>query len=101
MTSFADLGLPRPLVTVLAKSGLTEPFPIQTATIPDALAGRDVLGKAKTGSGKTLAFGEQTFRPLSRVGTLAGHSSSSPRLRRGTEVRPTSVLNRRKRVTTQ
>jgi superfamily II DNA/RNA helicase len=55
--TFADLGLPRPLLTVLAKHGLTTPFAIQAAAIPDALAGRDVLGKAQTGSGKTLAFG--------------------------------------------
>ena len=55
--SFSDLGLPRPLLTVLAKNGLEAPFAIQAAAIPDALAGRDVLGKAQTGSGKTLAFG--------------------------------------------
>ena len=54
---FAELGLPIPLTCALANSGITEPFPIQTATIPDALAGRDVLGRGKTGSGKTLAFG--------------------------------------------
>ena len=55
--AFAELGLPIPLTCALANSGITEPFPIQTATIPDALAGRDVLGRGKTGSGKTLAFG--------------------------------------------
>jgi superfamily II DNA/RNA helicase len=54
--SFADLGVPSTLVAVLAKSGIAEPFPIQTATLPDSLAGRDVLGRGKTGSGKTLAF---------------------------------------------
>ncbi|MBB5872529.1 superfamily II DNA/RNA helicase [Allocatelliglobosispora scoriae] len=54
---FANLGLPAPLLAVLAKQGLTTPFPIQAATIPDALAGRDVLGRGQTGSGKTLAFG--------------------------------------------
>ena len=57
MTSFARLGLPEPLVRALATKDITEPFPIQTATIPDALAGRDTSGKAPTGSGKTLAFG--------------------------------------------
>ncbi len=58
MTStFAHLGLPDPLVQSLAKQEITEPFPVQEATIPDALAGRDVCGKAPTGSGKTLAFG--------------------------------------------
>ncbi|MFV1961848.1 MAG: DEAD/DEAH box helicase [Acidimicrobiia bacterium] len=58
MTStFAHLGLPDPLVQSLAKREIVEPFPVQEATIPDALAGRDVCGKAPTGSGKTLAFG--------------------------------------------
>ena len=54
---FDQLGLPDPLLRSLAEHGLTEAFPIQAATIPDALAGRDVLGRAQTGSGKTLAFG--------------------------------------------
>ena len=44
MTTFADLGLPRAIVNVLSKQGITEPFPIQKAAIPDALAGQDVLG---------------------------------------------------------
>lgn len=57
MTTFADLGVPDPLARALAKQNITEPFPVQTATIPDALTGRDVSGKAPTGSGKTLAFG--------------------------------------------
>ena len=55
--TFAELGLPQPLLTALAKRGMTAPFAIQAAAIPDALAGHDVLGKAQTGSGKTLAFG--------------------------------------------
>ncbi len=55
--TFAQLGLPKSLVNALAKRDITEPFPVQAATIPDALAGRDVSGKAPTGSGKTLAFG--------------------------------------------
>ena len=55
--TFAGLGLPADLVAALAREGITEPFPIQALTIADALAGRDVCGKAKTGSGKTLAFG--------------------------------------------
>ncbi len=54
--TFADLGVPRPIVRALAERGATYPFPIQVETLPDALAGRDVLGRAKTGSGKTLAF---------------------------------------------
>ncbi|GAA1989045.1 hypothetical protein GCM10009799_13470 [Nocardiopsis rhodophaea] len=54
---FADLGLPEGIIEKLAQNGVTKPFPIQAATIPDALAGRDVLGCGRTGSGKTLAFG--------------------------------------------
>ncbi|HEX6676577.1 MAG TPA: DEAD/DEAH box helicase [Actinomycetes bacterium] len=55
--SFAELGVPRALAGVLARNGITAPRPIQALTLPDALAGRDVLGRAETGSGKTLAFG--------------------------------------------
>ncbi len=55
--SFAQLGVPDDLVERLNIEGITSPFPIQSATIPDALAGKDVLGRAPTGSGKTLAFG--------------------------------------------
>ncbi|WP_093170103.1 DEAD/DEAH box helicase [Sinosporangium album] len=54
---FAELGLPRPLVTALARQGIHSPFPIQSAAVPDVLAGSDVLGRGQTGSGKTLAFG--------------------------------------------
>ena len=54
--SFATLGLPDVLVAALATQGITSPFPIQQATIPDALAGHDLLGRGQTGSGKTLAF---------------------------------------------
>jgi len=54
--SFAALGVPHLLCAVLAAQGLTEAFPIQTATVPDAMHGRDVLGQGRTGSGKTLAF---------------------------------------------
>ncbi len=57
MTSFSDLGVSDDIVTALTKKGILEPFPIQTMTIPDGLAGKDVCGKAQTGSGKTLAFG--------------------------------------------
>src|SRR3954471_835834 len=56
-TTFAALGVPAPLVEVLTASGITAPFPIQVATLPDTLNGRDVLGRGRTGSGKTLAFG--------------------------------------------
>jgi superfamily II DNA/RNA helicase len=61
---FAALGLPAPLVERLARDGITTPFAIQTATIPDALAGRDVLGRGQTGSGKTFAFGLPTLTRL-------------------------------------
>ncbi len=54
--TFASLGVPAPLVSALTADGKTEPFPIQVDTLPDTLAGRDVLGRGKTGSGKTLAF---------------------------------------------
>jgi superfamily II DNA/RNA helicase len=57
VTTFRDLGLKAEIVDALAAQGIDEPFPIQAATIADALESRDVCGKAKTGSGKTLAFG--------------------------------------------
>jgi superfamily II DNA/RNA helicase len=56
-TTFSDLGVSDDIVAALAKKGIVDPFPIQTMTIPDGLAGHDVCGKAQTGSGKTLAFG--------------------------------------------
>jgi superfamily II DNA/RNA helicase len=56
-TTFSALGVSPDLVAVLDRAGMTSPFPVQRLCIPDALAGRDVCGKAKTGSGKTLAFG--------------------------------------------
>ncbi len=55
-SSFAELGVPAELSDVLAAAGITEPTPIQAATLPDSLGGRDVLGRGRTGSGKTLAF---------------------------------------------
>ena len=56
-TTFADLGVPADIVALLARKGITEPLPIQTAVIRDAMAGRDISGRAPTGSGKTFAFG--------------------------------------------
>jgi superfamily II DNA/RNA helicase len=68
--TFSTLGVPAPLVAVLAKDGKETPFPIQVDTLPDTLAGRDVLGRGKTGSGKTLAF---AIPMVARLGTeLAG-----------------------------
>lgn len=55
-TTFAELGVRTHIVSALASRGITHPFPIQVETLPDTLAGRDVLGRGKTGSGKTLAF---------------------------------------------
>jgi superfamily II DNA/RNA helicase len=74
-TSFAKLGLPQQLVTALERRDIRTAFPIQAATLADALAGSDVLGRARTGSGKTLAFG---LPMLARLGGAAS-SSRSPR----------------------
>jgi superfamily II DNA/RNA helicase len=75
--TFSTLGVPAPLVTALAASGITEPFPIQQDTLPDTLGGRDVLGRGKTGSGKTLAF---SIPMIARLATkLAGGSRRSGR----------------------
>ncbi|MER5211217.1 DEAD/DEAH box helicase [Streptomyces sp. NPDC002838] len=63
--TFADLGLPEGVVRKLAQNGVTTPFPIQAATIPDALAGKDILGRGRTGSGKTLSFGLPLLTQLS------------------------------------
>jgi len=68
--TFSTLGVPTPLVAALAANGITEPFPIQVDTLPDTLAGRDVLGRGKTGSGKTLAFAIPMVARLG--GKLAG-----------------------------
>ncbi|MFE9427528.1 DEAD/DEAH box helicase [Kitasatospora sp. NPDC006697] len=57
VASFDELDMPKALLSVLARQGVTVPFPIQAATLPNSLAGRDVLGRGQTGSGKTLAFG--------------------------------------------
>ncbi|GGS23852.1 RNA helicase [Streptomyces parvus] len=62
--TFGDLGLPEGIVRKLAQNGVTTPFPIQAATIPDALAGKDILGRGRTGSGKTLSFGLPTLSAL-------------------------------------
>ncbi|KKD06505.1 DEAD/DEAH box helicase [Streptomyces sp. WM6386] len=62
--TFATLGLPEGVVRKLAQNGVTSPFPIQAATIPDALAGKDILGRGRTGSGKTLSFGLPTLTRL-------------------------------------
>ncbi len=83
---FASLGVPRPLVRVLDRAEITRPFPIQSATIPDALAGRDVLGRGQTGSGKTLAFG------LPMLARLASSGRSAPRRPKALVLVPTREL---------
>src|SRR5580700_6580493 len=83
--TFADLGVPAPLVEVLDDQGITEPFPVQAAALPDALAGRDILGRAQTGSGKTLGFS------LPLVSRLAG-GSTLPARPRGLVLVPTREL---------
>jgi superfamily II DNA/RNA helicase len=83
---FAALGLSERLVERLARDGITTPFPIQAATIPDALAGRDVLGRGQTGSGKTLAFG------LPLLTRLADGVKAAPRRPRALVLVPTREL---------
>jgi superfamily II DNA/RNA helicase len=83
--SFASLGVAPALVASLAEGGITAPFPIQAATLPDSLAGRDLLGRGRTGSGKTVAFA------LPLVSALAG-SRSAARRPRGLVLVPTREL---------
>ncbi len=75
--TFADLGLPAPLVSALAAGGITTPYPIQSQTLPHALAGRDVLGRGRTGSGKTYAFLLPLVTRLS--GSRTNRGSKRPR----------------------
>jgi superfamily II DNA/RNA helicase len=86
-SSFVELGVPTTLTTALAVRGITTPRPIQACTLPDALAGRDVLGRAQTGSGKTLAFG----LPL-LVRTAAASGKRRSRQPRGLVLVPTREL---------
>ncbi|UQI42924.1 DEAD/DEAH box helicase [Streptomyces sp. HU2014] len=83
--TFGDLGLDDAIVRKLAQNGVTTPFPIQAATIPDALAGKDILGRGRTGSGKTLSFG------LPLLSTLAGGHTEKKRPR-GLILTPTREL---------
>jgi len=81
--SFADLGVPSPICEALEARGITTPFAIQAATVADALAGRDVCGRAPTGSGKTLAFG---------VPLVAAVDRAQPGRPRGLVLAPTREL---------
>ncbi len=76
--SFDALGVSPELVSTLGRLGIAEPFPIQALTIPDALAGRDVCGKAKTGSGKTLAFGLPLLQRITAGAGPAGAGAKEP-----------------------
>src|SRR3954469_21797822 len=82
-TTFAGLGVPDDIARALASRGITEPFPIQAATIPDGLAGRDLTGKAPTGSGKTIAFG---------VPMVARVQRAAPKRPKGLVLAPTREL---------
>ncbi|MFG2498156.1 DEAD/DEAH box helicase [Streptomyces sp. NPDC048441] len=84
--TFGDLGLPEAIVRKLAQNGVTAPFPIQAATIPDALAGKDILGRGRTGSGKTLSFG------LPMLTTLASEGRTEKKKPRGVILTPTREL---------
>ncbi|WP_154795877.1 DEAD/DEAH box helicase [Occultella kanbiaonis] len=84
--SFSALGVPAALVKSLTERGITEPFPIQTATLRDTLAGRDVLGRGRTGSGKTIAFAV----PL--VARLTDGRRAASRKPRGLVLAPTREL---------
>jgi len=85
--TFGDLGLHDDVVRALNKRGVTTPFPIQAATIPDALAGKDVLGRGRTGSGKTLSFG---LPLLTRIAGAEGRTK--PKHPRGLILVPTREL---------
>ncbi|TDE88348.1 DEAD/DEAH box helicase, partial [Occultella glacieicola] len=84
--SFSALGVPAALVKSLTERGITEPFPIQTATLTDTLAGRDVLGRGRTGSGKTIAFS------LPLVARLTDGRRAASRKPRGLVLAPTREL---------
>lgn len=86
VNGFAALGLPVELTRALALEGIRAPFPIQTATVPDVLAGRNVLGRGQTGSGKTLAFG------LPMLTRLAGLGQAVPHLPKALVLVPTREL---------
>jgi superfamily II DNA/RNA helicase len=84
--SFADLGVPSDLVALLTERGITSPTPIQAATLPDALSGRDVLGRGRTGSGKTYAF------LLPMVARLSAGRRAAPKSPRALILAPTREL---------
>jgi superfamily II DNA/RNA helicase len=86
LSSFSDVGVPARLTDVLSSFGIDTPTPIQAATLPDAFAGRDVLGRGRTGSGKTYAF----LLPL--VARLSDGRSTKPKSPRALILAPTREL---------
>ena len=76
--TFADLGVPSSLAQILEQQGITTPTPIQAATLPDSLAGRDVLGRGRTGSGKTYGFLPGVRRSMDTTPSRASACSSRP-----------------------
>ncbi len=96
---FSELGVPSVLVASLASRGLQTAFPIQTATLADTLAGRDVLGRGRTGSGKTLAFAIPTVARL--AASAASGVRRTPRRPRALVLVPTRELANQVRATTE
>jgi superfamily II DNA/RNA helicase len=101
IADFTALGVPQPVVRALEAASITTPFPIQAATLPDSLAGRDLLGRGRTGSGKTVAFAVPMVVRLAGASALAAQPSagrrspvsrSQPRRPRGLVLVPTREL---------
>ena len=90
--TFVELGVPAVLVSPLTRRGITSPFPIQTATLPDTLAGKDVLGRGRTGSGKTLAFALPLVARLARLVPSRVEGRTQPGRPRGLILAPTREL---------
>ena len=102
-STFIGLGLPTHLSEVLAERGITTPTPIQAATLADAIAGRDVLGRGRTGSGKTYAFLLPLVTRLTRrapaprrTGPARAHPGADPRARHPDRHRAPPLARRRR-----
>ena len=92
-TSFGGAGVPAPLVAALAAAGITAPFPIQAATLSDALAGRDILGRGQTGSGETLGAAAPVTLPAARLAAVV----AAPAAGRGAAAMSAGFRGRRRR----
>lgn len=90
--TFADVGVAAPIVQSLASAGITHPFPIQSLTLPVALAGADIIGQAKTGTGKTLGFGIPVLQRILTSGSHGPESSTNGRAPQALVVVPTREL---------